>query len=68
MPAQEPHPPPAPLTARVSPLPPLLIAENREMARDVRLLPQRVHGAAESALLIGRSISKVDWQSAQLYS
>jgi hypothetical protein len=47
---------------------PLLIAEKSEMARDVWRLPQWVHGAAELALLIGRSFSKVAWHSVQWYS
>lgn len=59
---------PVPLTARVSPLPPLLMAEKSEMAREVSALPQWVQMACVSALLMGRSFSKVVWHSAQQYS
>jgi hypothetical protein len=54
--------------ARDSPLLPLLIAEKSEIAREVSALPQRVQATGAFALLIGRSISKVTWQSAHWYS
>jgi hypothetical protein len=38
-PLHDPQPPLAPLMARLSPLPPRLMAENSEMARDVSELP-----------------------------
>jgi hypothetical protein len=66
--AQEAQLLPVPLTARVSPLLLLLMAENREMARDVALLPQWAQVAGAFAWLMGRSLSKVVWQSAQWYS
>jgi hypothetical protein len=44
-----------PLTARLSPLLVLLMAEKSEMARDVWLFPQWTQGAGASALLMGRS-------------
>ena len=68
VPAHEAHSPPVPLTARVPPLLLLLMAENREMAREVWSLPQRTHDAGASALLMGRSFSKVASQSTQWYS
>jgi hypothetical protein len=46
---------PDPATARLEPPLPLLMAENKEMARDVSRLPQPAHGAGASALLMGRS-------------
>lgn len=68
MPAHEAHPPPVPLTVCVPPLLLLLIAENREMAREVWSLPQWTHDAGALALLMGRSFSKVVSQSTQRYS
>jgi 3-hydroxy-3-methylglutaryl CoA synthase len=52
----------------VPPLLLLLMAENREIAREVWLLPQWTQGAGASALLMGRSFSKIVSQSAQRYS
>ena len=68
MPAHEAHPPPVPLTARVPPLLLLLMAENREMAREVWSLPQWTHDVGASTLLMGRSFSKIVSQSTQRYS
>jgi hypothetical protein len=64
----EAQPPPVPLTARVVPSLPLLIAAKSEMAREVAVLLQRTQVAGASDLLMGRSISKVVPQSAQVYS
>ena len=68
VPAHEAHPLPVPLTVCVPPLLLLLMAENREIARDVWLLPQWTHGAGALALLMGRSFSKIVSQSTQRYS
>jgi hypothetical protein len=59
---------PVPLTLRVSPLLPLLMAENSEMALHVSALPQWAQGAGASALLMGRSFSKTVRHSVQRYS
>lgn len=59
---------PDPLMARLSPLSDLLTAENSEIARDVLRLPQSVQTAGIWALLMGRSFSNVEPQSAQRYS
>ncbi len=67
-PAHDPHPPPVPCTWWLSPLPPRLTAEKREMALLVLLLPQSAQGAGESALLIGRSWLNFFWQLPQTYS
>jgi len=66
--AHEAHPPPAPLTERLSPLLPLLTAEKSEIARVVCWPPQWAQGAGAPAWLIGRSLANVLWQSAQWYS
>jgi hypothetical protein len=68
VPAQVAQPPPVPLTEWLPPLFPLLIAENREMARLVFALLQCVHAAGASDLLMGRSLSNVVSQSPQRYS
>jgi hypothetical protein len=57
-----------PVTVRLSPLLPLLIAEKREMARDVRSLPHWLQVAGESAWLMGRSFPNLAPQSAHRYS
>ncbi|MGD8515955.1 MAG: hypothetical protein PVG54_03220 [Anaerolineae bacterium] len=44
------------------------MAEKSEIARDVCELPQRLQDAGASALLMGRSFSKVFWQSVHWYS
>ncbi len=59
---------PVPLRARLPPLLLLLMAEKREMARDVLALPHFSQVAGVSALLMGRSFSNLSPQAAQLYS
>jgi hypothetical protein len=48
-PPHDAQPPQVPLTVRVAPLPPLLKAKNREMARAVAVLPQATQSAGASA-------------------
>jgi hypothetical protein len=57
-----------PRTAWLSPLLLRLIAAKSEMAREVSVLPQWVQAAGASALLMGRSCTKVTWQLPQTYS
>jgi hypothetical protein len=64
----EAHPLPVPLTARDPPLLPLLMAEKRERARVVSVLPQWMQTAGTLAWLMGRNFSKVAWQFAHSYS
>jgi hypothetical protein len=59
---------PVPRIGWLVPLLLLLIAEKREMARDVSLLPHWLHVAGALAWLMGRSFSKVVWQAAHWYS
>jgi hypothetical protein len=44
------------------------MAEKREMARVVLLLPQAAQGAGKSALLMGRSWLNFFWQLPHTYS
>jgi hypothetical protein len=57
--AQVAQPLPVPLTARLAPLLLLEMAENSEIAREVSGLPHWTQTARASALLMGRSFSKV---------
>jgi len=59
---------PAPLMARLPPSLPLLMAENKEMAREVSVLPHWTHTTGAFALLMGRSFSNFVPHSAQQYS
>lgn len=67
-PLQDPQPHPVPLTRWVLPLLPFEMAEKRERARAVALLPQTAQAMGASAWLIGLSFSNLAWHFVHRYS